>query len=95
MQNLLLFALIGLLTGAGARLFYPGRRLIRTLGTLVLGTIGGLLGGVISWTKWPEVDGQFQSGNLVASVAGALLVIVFWAGVSYVRRIGGTRNAAS
>jgi uncharacterized membrane protein YeaQ/YmgE (transglycosylase-associated protein family) len=93
--NFLLFALIGLLTGAAARMFYPGRRALRTLGTMILGAIGGLAGGLISWTKWPEVDGQFQSGNLIASVVGALVVIVLWACVSYVRGIGGYRKVSS
>ena len=51
MGNGFLFALTGLLTGTAARLFYPNRRLMPTLGTLALGAIGGMVGGMISWTK--------------------------------------------
>jgi uncharacterized membrane protein YeaQ/YmgE (transglycosylase-associated protein family) len=81
--DLPVFALIGLLAGAAARMFYPGRQPMRILGTVALGTVGGLIGGMISWACWPEVDGQFQSGNLVMSIFGAVLVIAAWAGVSY------------
>jgi uncharacterized membrane protein YeaQ/YmgE (transglycosylase-associated protein family) len=87
--DLPVFALIGLLAGAAARMFYPGRQPMRILGTLALGTAGGLVGGMISWASWPEVDGQFQSGNLVLSILGAVLMIAVGAGVSYARDIGG------
>jgi len=77
------FALIGLLVEAAARKFYPGRQPLRILGTLALGTAGGLVGGMISWVSWPEVPGQFQSDNLVLSILGAVLVIAVGVGVSY------------
>jgi uncharacterized membrane protein YeaQ/YmgE (transglycosylase-associated protein family) len=83
------FALIGLLTGAAARKFSAGRPPLRILGTLTLGTAGGLVGGMISWASWPEVAGQFQSGNLVLSILGAVLVIAVGAGVAYARSIAG------
>ena len=41
MGNVLIFALIGLLAGTAARILYPGRQLMRILGTLVLGMVGG------------------------------------------------------
>jgi uncharacterized membrane protein YeaQ/YmgE (transglycosylase-associated protein family) len=87
--DLPVFALLGLLTGAAVRMFYPGRQPLRILGTLALGMAGGLVGGLISWTSWPEVDGQFQSGNLVLSILGAVLVIAAGAGVAYARSIAG------
>jgi uncharacterized membrane protein YeaQ/YmgE (transglycosylase-associated protein family) len=87
--DLAIFALIGLLTGAAARMFYPGRQPMQILGTLALGTAGGLVGGMISWASWPEGDGQFQSGNLVLSILGAVLVIAAGAGVAYARDIAG------
>ena len=92
MWNLVVFAVIGLLAGAAARLLYPGRQPIRILGTLVLGAVGGLLGGIISWGNWPDVAGQFQSGNLIVSIVGALAAIAVGAGVSYARAIRGYRN---
>lgn len=92
MWNLLIFALIGLLAGTAARMFYPGRQPMRILGTLALGITGALVGGMISWSVWPMVDGQFQSGNLFLSLLGALTVIVLWAGLSYARSLSGSRK---
>ncbi len=72
MENLAIFAVIGLLAGTAGRMFYPGREPRRIIGTLVLGMVGGLAGGMISFFYWPMVEGQFQSGNLVMSVVGAM-----------------------
>lgn len=90
--NLVVFALIGLFTGGASRLFYPGRRPTRILGTMVIGMIGAVGGGVISWSWWPAVAGQFHTGNLVMSILGAIIVIVLWAGVVYKRSLSGHRN---
>jgi uncharacterized membrane protein YeaQ/YmgE (transglycosylase-associated protein family) len=87
--NLVVFGLIGLLVGGAARLFYPGRRPLRILGTVVLGTAGSLLGGLVSWALWPPVEGEFYSGSLLLSVLGAVLALVLWASVAYARSIGG------
>lgn len=89
MWNLVVFALIGLLTGAAVRVLYPGREPRRILGTLALGMAGALCGGMLSWIYWPSVDGQFQFGNLVTSLLGALTLLVLGAGVSYARRLAG------
>ena len=86
--NLGVFALIGLLAGASARLFYPGRQPMRILATLALGMAGSLLGGLLSRAFWPAVEGQFTSGALLMSALGAVLVLVAWAGVAYARSIG-------
>jgi uncharacterized membrane protein YeaQ/YmgE (transglycosylase-associated protein family) len=91
MWNLLVFALIGLLAGAGARLLYPGRQPLQILGTIALGILGGLGGGMLSWMNWPDVDGQFQLGNLVASLLGAMLVIVLGVSITYARSLSEKR----
>jgi uncharacterized membrane protein YeaQ/YmgE (transglycosylase-associated protein family) len=91
MWNLLVFAVIGLLTGAAARLLYPGRRSTHILGTMLIGMIGAVVGGMISWSWWPAVDGEFHTGNLILSVLGAMTVIVLWAGVAYKRSLSGYR----
>jgi uncharacterized membrane protein YeaQ/YmgE (transglycosylase-associated protein family) len=91
MWNLIVFGVIGLVTGGAARLFYPGRQSAHILGTMLLGTIGAVLGGMFSWIWWPSVDGDFQTGNLIMSVLGALIGIGLWAGVAYKRSISGYR----
>jgi len=68
MENSLVFAVIGLLTGAAARLLYPGRRSMHILGTMLIGIIGAVGGGMVSWSWWPAVEGTFHTGNLIMSV---------------------------
>lgn len=89
MWNLLVFAVIGLLAGAAARLLYPDRRSMHILGTMLIGMIGAVAGGMISWIWWPAVDGEFHTGNLVFPVVGAMTVIALWAGVAYKRSLRG------
>ena len=83
MWNILVFAVIGLFTGASARMLYPRREAMHILGTLVLGAIGAVIGGMISWGSWPEVENQFQSGNLIVSVVGATVAIIIGACIIY------------
>ncbi len=92
MWNLLVFAVIGLLTGAAARLLYPGRQPTHALGTMLLGMIGALLGGMLSWAWWPAVDAEFHTGNLVLSLLGAMFAIAFYASVAYMRSFSGYRK---
>jgi uncharacterized membrane protein YeaQ/YmgE (transglycosylase-associated protein family) len=94
MWNLIVFAAIGLIVGAAARLAYPNRQGTHIFGTMLLGAVGALAGGMLSWIYWPDVDGQFQTGNLVMSAIGAVVAIQIWAAVSYARRIGGRQGVA-
>jgi uncharacterized membrane protein YeaQ/YmgE (transglycosylase-associated protein family) len=94
LENLVVFAVIGLVAGAAARVFYPGRQPTRILGTLVVGMAGSLLGGLLSWAFWPAVEGQFSSAVLLMSALGAVFVIALWAGVAYGRGISGYRTTS-
>jgi len=87
MSDLVVFALIGLLAGAAARLWYPGREPMRVMGTMLLGMVGALLGGLISWAVWQSVDGQLYAGALLVSLLGAGVALVVWPFVSYARSI--------
>jgi uncharacterized membrane protein YeaQ/YmgE (transglycosylase-associated protein family) len=95
MGNLVIFAVIGLLAGAASRLFYPGRQPRQVVGCLLLGVLGAIAGGMISWSVWPAEDGQFQSGNIAASMIGAAIVLVVGAVVSYGRRLAGAGSKPS
>jgi uncharacterized membrane protein YeaQ/YmgE (transglycosylase-associated protein family) len=86
---LFVFAVIGLLVGSAARLFYPGRQPLHILGTLFLGTLGALAGGMLSWHYWPILEDQFDPGNLLLATLGAVLAIALWAAVAYKRRFAG------
>jgi uncharacterized membrane protein YeaQ/YmgE (transglycosylase-associated protein family) len=94
MSNLIVFAVIGLFAGAAARLLYPGRRSTHVLGTMLIGMIGAVVGGMISWSMWPDVDAEFHTGNLAFSVLGAVMVIMLWAGVAYKRSLRGYKNTS-
>jgi uncharacterized membrane protein YeaQ/YmgE (transglycosylase-associated protein family) len=68
--------IIGLLAGAIAGAFVPGRQRYGCLGTLLIGIAGGLIGG---WL-WVNVLGQDEAsgwlGALVIATVGAALVIL-------------------
>jgi uncharacterized membrane protein YeaQ/YmgE (transglycosylase-associated protein family) len=87
--NLVVFVLIGLFVGGTARLFYPGRQPMKIVGTLVLGMVCALLGGLLSWAFWPEIDNQYSSAALLLSLLSAVFGVVLWALVAYARSIGG------
>lgn len=67
---------IGLLAGALAGFFVPGRERMGCLGTMAVGVVGGLLGGFL----WVNVLNQDPAtgwlGALVIATLGAILVLV-------------------
>lgn len=68
--------IIGLIAGALAGFFVPGRERFGCLGTMLIGIVGGLLGG---WL-WTSVLGQDEAtgwlGALVIATLGAVLVLL-------------------
>ena len=74
--NPFLWILIGLIAGAMAGWFVPGRERMGCIGTTAVGIIGGLLGGWI-WTEVLNMDaaGGFL-GALVIAVLGSALVLL-------------------
>jgi uncharacterized membrane protein YeaQ/YmgE (transglycosylase-associated protein family) len=83
--NPFLWVLIGLIAGAMAGWFVPGRERMGCIGTTAVGIVGGLLGGWI----WTEVLDQDAAGGLlgairVAVLGSALVLLVL-------RAVGGSR----
>ena len=69
------FLVFGLVVGALARLFKPGRQHLGLLGTLVLGVIGSVIGGVVAAAL--DTGDIFELnvlGAVVAIVAAFLLI---------------------
>lgn len=68
--------IIGLLAGALAGFFVPGRERYGCFGTMLVGIVGGLLGGFL----WVNVLGQNKAsgwlGALVIATLGSILVLL-------------------
>ena len=80
MLSFIWWLIIGLIAGALARLIMPGRDAMGIVATIVLGIIGSVLGGLVSWAIW-GVDterGGFQPAGLLLSIVGAILVLGIW-----------------
>jgi uncharacterized membrane protein YeaQ/YmgE (transglycosylase-associated protein family) len=74
--NILGWIVIGLIAGALAGFFVPGRERFGCLGTMLVGIAGGLLGGFL-WTN--VLDQERASGwlgALVIATLGAIIVLV-------------------
>ena len=73
--------IIGLLAGAIAGFFVPGRERMGCIGTMLVGIVGGLLGGFL----WVNVLNQDEaSGWLVAliiAVLGSIIVLLVTRGM--------------
>lgn len=67
--------IIGLLAGALAGFFVPGRERMGCIGTMLVGIIGGFIGGFL----WVNVLGQDEAsgwlGALVIATVGSILVL--------------------
>jgi uncharacterized membrane protein YeaQ/YmgE (transglycosylase-associated protein family) len=74
--SILGWIIIGLVAGALAGYFVPGRERYGCLGTMLIGIIGGLLGGFL----WTNVLGQDEAsgwlGALVIAVIGSIIVLL-------------------
>lgn len=76
MWTILTWALFGLIVGAIARLLYPGRQSMGMLATMILGIVGSLVGGFISWMfGFDPADGPFQGSGWIMSIVGAIIVV--------------------
>lgn len=72
--------IIGLLAGALAGAFVPGRQRMGCLGTMLVGIVGGLIGGFL----WVNVLNQNEAdgwlGALVIATVGAMLILLVFRG---------------
>jgi uncharacterized membrane protein YeaQ/YmgE (transglycosylase-associated protein family) len=78
MLAILGWIIAGFIVGAIARLLIPGRQPIGLLMTIVLGIVGALLGGFVSWAFWDVPDEPFAQRawpGYLLSILGAVLVL--------------------
>ena len=74
--------IIGLLAGAIAGAFVPGRQRYGCLGTMAIGIIGGLLGGFLWINVLDQNEASGWLGALVIATLGSVLVILVLRAVS-------------
>ena len=75
MLSFIWWLIIGLIAGALARLIMPGRDPMGIIMTMILGIVGSIIGGVVSWAIWGTETGRVQPGGLLLSILGAILVL--------------------
>ena len=68
MLSFLWWLIIGLVAGGLARLIMPGRDAMSLVATLVLGILGSVLGGLVSWAIWGASEQGFQPAGLLLSL---------------------------
>jgi uncharacterized membrane protein YeaQ/YmgE (transglycosylase-associated protein family) len=78
--SIISWAVFGLVVGLIARMLYPGRQPMGFITTMILGIIGSLVGGFISFLfGFDPQDGAFQGAGWIMSIVGAMVVV--WLGL--------------
>lgn len=78
MLSFIWWLIIGLIAGALARLIMPGRDAMGWVATMLLGIVGSIIGGLISWAIWGADTARgtgFRPAGLVLSILGAIVVL--------------------
>ena len=52
MMSFIWWLIIGLIAGALARLIMPGKDAMGIIATILLGIVGSIVGGLVSWAIW-------------------------------------------
>ena len=78
MMSIIWFLIIGLIAGLLARLIMPGRDAMGMIATIVLGIVGSVIGGVISWAIWGQQTSGIPTSGLILSIIGAIVVLFIW-----------------
>ena len=80
MLSFIWFLIVGLIAGALARLIMPGRDSMSLLMTMLLGIVGSVIGGLVSWAIWgADTAGTgFRPAGILLSIIGAIVVLWVW-----------------
>lgn len=82
MLSFVWWLIIGLIAGAIARLIMPGRDPMGWIATMLLGIVGSIVGGLISWAIWGADTARTGTGirpaGLLLSILGAIVVLWIW-----------------
>ena len=80
-MDVIVWLLVGLVAGALARLLVPGRDPIGIWGTILLGLVGSVIGGLIA-NALIEGDQDFNPAGLLGSIVGAVIALLVWRAVA-------------
>ena len=75
MMGFIWMIIIGLIAGALARLIMPGRDAMGIIATILLGIVGSIIGGLVSWAIWPAERNGIPRAGLLLSILGAIIVL--------------------
>ncbi len=75
MLSILSWIVFGFVVGLIARALYPGRQSMGFFSTIVLGIVGSLVGGFISWAIAGGPEGAFHGAGWIMSIIGAIIVV--------------------
>jgi uncharacterized membrane protein YeaQ/YmgE (transglycosylase-associated protein family) len=80
MLSFIWWLIIGLIAGALARLIMPGRDPMGIIATMLLGIVGSVIGGLVSWAIWgaDTANSGFRPAGLILSILGAIIVLWIW-----------------
>ena len=78
MLSFIWFLIIGLVAGLLARLVLPGKDAMGLIATMLLGIVGSIIGGCVSWALWGSDGGAIRPSGLLMSIVGAILVLLVW-----------------
>jgi uncharacterized membrane protein YeaQ/YmgE (transglycosylase-associated protein family) len=72
--------IVGLISGAVARLVIPGRQNISILMTIVLGIVGSFVGGFLGYLLFHKdgQDGFLQPSGIIGSIVGAVILLLIY-----------------
>jgi uncharacterized membrane protein YeaQ/YmgE (transglycosylase-associated protein family) len=84
MLSFIWWLIVGLIVGALARLIMPGRDAMSWVATMLLGIVGSIIGGLISWAIWGAETrgGGFRPAGFILSLIGAIVVLWIWRMIS-------------
>ena len=78
LTNLIVWCIFGLIAGALARLFIPGRDPLGCFMTILLGVGGSVVGGLLGWLLQGSPAGGFRPAHLIGSVIGAMILLLIY-----------------
>lgn len=76
--NLLGWLIFGLIVGAVAQFLVPGRDPLGCVGTISVGVLGSIVGGLVAWAFSPATGREFEPAGFLGALFGAVIVLLVY-----------------